>query len=439
MDGLSGTYHSLSYRDSYINTTTIGPFVTRDGVFNGDVWTQDENGQVAHIQGVHERGFIDAWALGTAIGSDQNDVKLLGEVTKPIAAYIVEVNPPDGRREWLFFDKSTNLIDRTETPMPTGRLVETYADFQMHDGTTQPWSIHFSDGHAENDEDDRILSLTTSTNVEASDFEPPASRAFVQFPGFMTSVDVPALIDKGRILLQTVVNGKPYDFQLDSGASDIVVDSDAAKAMGLQLYGRHQQTAAGRFVASKAIIPQLDVSPLTMRNVAVDVFPFKDKATNGDKIVGLIGFDFIAGSELRVDYREKTVTAFVPGQYSPPPDAYVIPAALDNRVPVIAVQVRQTIGEHFILDTGATDGFLFPDFAANHKQDVADRGLGSVIDFYYPHEYAEGVGGYIKLKPTQVAAFTVGGITFKDWLVNVLVNDYAQEAEDYDGLVGYDF
>jgi len=209
--------------------------------------------------------------------------------------------------------------------------------------------------------------------------------------------------------------------------------------MGLQLYGRHQQTAAGKFIASQAIIPELDAGALTMRNVAVDVFPFKDKTSSGDSIVGLIGFDFIAGLELRVDYGHKTVTALVPGMYTPPSDAFVVPAALDDQVPVISVQVGQSIGEHFILDTGATNGFLFPDFAVNHKRDVADRGLGAIIDFYYPHEYAEGVGGYIKLKPLQVAMFRVGGITFNDWVVNVLVNDYAQEAEDYDGLVGYDF
>src|SRR5690348_8448103 len=55
-DGLTGTYHSITYRDDYVNTTTLGPFVTRDGVFNGDVWSQDENGQVSHVEGIHERG-----------------------------------------------------------------------------------------------------------------------------------------------------------------------------------------------------------------------------------------------------------------------------------------------------------------------------------------------------------------------------------------------
>lgn len=439
MSGLSGTYHSIDYRDDYVNTTTLGPFVRRDGVFNGDVWSQDENGQVSHVEGIHERAMIDAYTLDNALSGGDSDVKLLGEVSKPVSAYVVEVNPADGRREWIFFDKTTNLIDRTEMPQPTGRFVETYANFQTRNGLTEAWSSHFSDGHNENDEDDTITSITTSTNIDPSDIETPTSRALVRFPGGETSVDLPVLIDKGRIILQTVVNGVRYDFQLDSGSSTIVVDNNAAKQMGLQLYGRRQQTAAGRFTASQAVIPELDVGELTMSNVAVDVFPFKDKTSSGDAIVGLIGFDFIAGLELQVDYGHKTVTALLPGMYQPPSDAYVIPAALDDQVPVIAVQVGQTIGEHFILDTGASDGFLFPDFVANHKQDVADRGLGSVVDFYYPHEYAEGVGGYIKLKPTQVAAFTVGGITFKDWLVNVLVNDYAQEEEDYDGLVGYDF
>jgi len=52
---------------------------------------------------------------------------------------------------------------------------------------------------------------------------------------------------------------------------------------------------------------------------------------------------------------------------------------------------------------------------------------------------AIGVGGEIRLKPTQVRSFSLGGVRFTDWIIYKMPGNTAQEAEDFDGLIGYDF
>jgi hypothetical protein len=53
--------------------------------------------------------------------------------------------------------------------------------------------------------------------------------------------------------------------------------------------------------------------------------------------------------------------------------------------------------------------------------------------------YSEGVGGETRLKPTQVGVFQIGGVRFEDWMVYTMPDNQVQQAEDFDGLIGYDF
>jgi hypothetical protein len=115
----------------------------------------------------------------------------------------------------------------------------------------------------------------------------------------------------------------------------------------------------------------------------------------------------------------------------------VLPAALDDQIPVVAVQVGNATGDHFILDTGADLGYVFPHFYKAHPDDIKDQGFGHALQEYLPEMTAEGVGGEFFIAPTQVRAFNVGGVNFSEWLMfetNGLFDD-----DFYDGLIGYDF
>ncbi|HEY7993571.1 MAG TPA: pepsin/retropepsin-like aspartic protease family protein [Candidatus Eremiobacteraceae bacterium] len=439
--GLTGTYSQITSGDDYAMTTTLGPFVTREGMRDRQPWSENENGEVVRVQGIHTSAAADDRALRAAMTSEVSGVMLLGEVSSPVSAYVVEVDPPGGRREWLFFDKATGQIDRTETLLATSRVVQTYSDFKARNGVTEAWSGHWSDGQPENDEDWHVTSLRAASGIDAAALDMPASRALVQFPTGVSSVDLPVSFVDGRVILRIMVGGKGYDLLLDSGTSDISIDRGAATAMGLKFYGQAQFASDGKFAVSKSIVPEIDVGTLKMSNVAVSVIPYSEFAKSGTEIVGLIGYDFIEGMVLRLDYDDRTATASVIGSYVPPPTSYVVPAALDDRVPIVAVQIGNAFGEHFVIDTGADLGYIFPGFAAAHPQDIADRGEGFMMTVNAPAMYAQGVAGVTQLKPTEVAVFRLGGVSFEQWVVYRMIADAKVGAEDdeYDGLIGYDF
>lgn len=436
-NGLTGTTREVSCQGDYRSTTTLGPFITSEGSISGQPWSEDENGQVVPVQGVHRRGAADARALNDALTHPTDGVKLLGEVSSPVTAYVVEVNPPDGRREWLFFDKVTSLTDRIEAVISGARTVETYADFKTVNGRTEAWSGHYSDGEAANDVDWHIGSLQVAKKSDQTPLAAPTSKPFVDFPNGVTSTKLPATIVGSRIVITLTIGGKGYDFLLDSGSSDINVDYAAAQQMGLTLYGKGVGAASGTFTASRSVIGEADIGPLALHNVVIDVIPFMDYPTLYKKVVGLVGYDFIAGAVLRVDYVNNAVYAYERGQYSPAAGSYPIPVMLDDRVPTVSAQVGQAAGDHFIIDTGADIGYLFPAFASAHPKDVADEGLGGEMGYYYTMS-ARGVGGTVPLIPTQVSRFQIGGVSFTNWLMYTL-DAKNIGGEDYDGLVGYDF
>lgn len=436
-NGLTGTTHEISCQEDFRSTTTLGPFVTSEGSIAGQAWYEDENGQIVPIQGVHQRGAADARALDDALTHPVNGVKLLGEVSSPVAAYVVEVNPPNGRKEWIFYDKATGLTDRIEAAVAGARTVETFADFKTVDGRTVAWSGHDSDGEAPNDEDWHITALQVAKKSGETPLEAPTSKPFVDFPSGVTSAKLPATIVGGRIVITLTIGGRGYDFLLDSGSSDINVDYVAAQQMGLTLYGKGVGAASGMFTESRAIISEADVGPLQMHDVTVDVIPFLEFPTLYKKLVGLVGYDFIAGAELRVDYENNAVYAYERGRYTPALGSYPIPVMLDDRVPTVSAQIGQAVGDHFVIDTGADNGYLFPAFTAAHPKDVADQGLGGEMGYLFSMS-ASGVGGAVHLIPTQVSRFQIGGVSFNNWLVYTL-DEKNIGGEDGDGVVGYDF
>lgn len=437
--GLSGTYSDIGAGADYISTHVLGPVTTRSGRSNGTSWWQDENGQVIRQESIHHRSDVDARALDQAMTSTANGVKLLGEVSAPAAAYVVQVDPPDGRRMWIYYDKHTNLIVRSESIYPHYRVINTYADFRTSNGRMAPWTETYSDGDPRNDETWATTSLRYGGPVDPTSLDIPASRNLVELPAGSSEVKLPSRIADGRIILTLTINGKGYDFMLDSGSSEINVDFAAANQMGLVLYGKSSAFATGSFQQSKSVIPDVSIGDLKMHKVVVNVLPFTENPDEKTKIVGLVGYDFIASAVIRVDYDNHSVSALPVGTYIPSADARAVPVNLDDRVPIAAAQIGNATADHCVLDTGATNGFIFPAFAAKYKDAIADEGGGKRMAESDPFMYAAGVGGTVSLRTTEIKSFNFAGINFTDWILYVEQGDASLEYEDYDGLIGYDF
>jgi len=270
--GETGTYTEISSGADYVDITQLGPTTYSSGRFRGQRWRQDENGYTRLVSGVHATDQISNDTLRRAIGGAEVDsVALLGEVSAPVSAFVIDVHPPNGRHEWIFLDKVTGRIVRTEEGRIGRRVVWTFDDFRTTNGITGSWHQHVADGFAGNDMDWRITKLEYGSPVAPSELAMPPSRQRVHFPPGIVDVRLPARIEDGSIIVRLYINGRGLDFALDSGASEIVLDRDVARRLGLATFGQNTETVAGSFSASSAIVPQIRVGDLTLDNVVVDL------------------------------------------------------------------------------------------------------------------------------------------------------------------------
>jgi hypothetical protein len=437
--GLTGVTRIIAVGDDYRESDTLGPVTTSFGRFHGQRWRLNENGILINQIGVHKRDQVDTQALRVAATASTKDVTLAGEVDTPAPAYVLKVNPPDGRLEWLLIDKKTSLLDSEIDAYPERRMTITYDDYRPLDGEMRAWHTHIGDGRTENDRDYRVTSDTVNVPVPDTDISIPDGGApILTFPPGAAPVRLPGGVMGGTVVVRLTINGRGLDFALDSGASGIVLDSQVAKEIGVKTFGRSIQTTAGPYEATQAVIPEIGIGPLTMRNTYVECLPFSQDLDYGTKIVGLLGFDFIANAVVNVDYDHGVVTATPPDLFTAPKDDVEIGATLDDGVPYVQVQVGEAIGEHFILDTGSDSVVIFSSFAEAHPDDVADEGLGRSINAAVPFLSASGVGGDIPETVTQVASYHFGHVNFTDFLLVRTHGHTAFEGEDQDGLVGFD-
>jgi predicted aspartyl protease len=437
--GLTGVTHIVVAGDDYRETDALGPVTTQFGRYHGQRWRLNENSILINEIGVHKRNQVDSEALHAASIAPTKDVTLAGEVDAPAPAYVLRVNPPDGRLQWLLVDKKSSLLDSEIDVYPERRLVISYDDYRPLDGEMRAWHTHVADGRPQNDEDYRITSDDFNVPVPDDDIAiPQGGSTIVSFPDGVSSVKLPATVTYGSVVVRLTINGRGLDFLLDSGADGIVLDSEVAKEIGVKTFGKFVQTTMGSYEASQAVIPEIGIGTVTLRNTYVQILPFNQQLDYGTKIVGLLGFDFIANAVVTIDYDHGTVTATNPDQFKPPTTGVEIGAVLDDGVPYVQAQVDNAVGEHFILDTGADDVVIFSSFADAHPDDVADEGLGRSINAAFPFLSAVGVGGEIAMTTTQVSAYHFGTVKFEDFLLYRTHGNTAFEGEDEDGLVGYD-
>jgi hypothetical protein len=436
--GLDGTRDIVRSGSDFREDTVLGPLREARGMFHHARWLQDPNGMTLLLSGIHRRDEISRDALAAAT-TGARYVRLIGEVLDPKPAYVVEVNPPSGRHEYLFYDKTTLLLIRMEAALPDVRLVTAYDDFRTTSGLTEPWHVHSSDGRPFNDADEKLETLAVGGPVDVGALAiPPDRRRLLETPG--PNVTLPAKIVADRVIVAVKIDKHTINLQLDSGASGIVVDRSVLDALQVKTYGRTTGATAGEYVETQAILPDMAIGPVHMRDVVVDSIPFTQWSGDGTPVAGLLGFDFIDGAVVHVDYLHGTVDLIEGSSFVPPPDAKSAPIVLDDGVPFLSVRVGDAVGEHFVVDTGADRSLLTSSFVASHPREVADQGLGQAMTASFPFVGgASGVGGRVSIRPTQVRSIGIAGITLPNWLFFATENAKSFEGEDMDGLVGQDF
>ncbi len=422
-DGQTGTLRVNRLGKDYRETTILGPLVYENGLHAGVHWQQNRNGITFSYAGFHER---DAISEHDWESNGERDVHLAGE-SVPLNAFVVEVDPPNGRHEWLFIDKKNGQIIRRDEVERNRRLVTSYDDFRPFDGESLAGHIRSVDSLG-NEREQTLLSRVLDTAPDPTDVAIPATRrTLLEFPAGTSTVRLPVRFVNGLLVTHVLLDGHPYDFLLDSGAAGIVIDPIVAETLGLERFGERIGSTIGPFPETTAIVPSVTVGLLHMRNIVSRVVPIPFRADEHTHIAGLLGFDFFAEGIVHIDSARGIVEALQPASFRAPADDLLVPIALDDKQPAVRIRVGP-VAARVILDTGANRSVLAAAFADRlEPADVrSESGSGRL----------SGIGGSGVAETVRITNLELAGVTLPDALVDISAADLG--FEDIDGLIGTD-
>jgi hypothetical protein len=170
----------------------------------------------------------------------------------------------------------------------------------------------------------------------------------------------------GTPLIPVKIQGKDYNFWLDTGSSMTMLASDVARdlhVVPLTPDTLEIVTSTGRVTANPALIPQMVLGQVTVRNAPTMIVdeammqmrqPKQIDLATQVKIDGIIGFDIIRQLDLEVDYGEGELRVRNPATSRRESDRNMFWVGL----PVVRISSSDGTQLHFGLDTGAQLTFV---------------------------------------------------------------------------------
>lgn len=156
-------------------------------------------------------------------------------------------------------------------------------------------------------------------------------------------------------------------FLIDTGASDLFLDVELAKALQLSFWGERHDPETKQTLKF-GTLASFEVGRMTLQHTTVVVMDFSAvTAFLGHRLAGLLGYPFFAKAVIAVDYPHKSIRCFAPQQYRLPRGTWQ-PLTVTTHRPTLKARLEGNVDGVFLLDTGDTSTVTFrPDFAQRHR------------------------------------------------------------------------
>ena len=163
----------------------------------------------------------------------------------------------------------------------------------------------------------------------------------------------------GTPTVQVRINGREYQFWLDTGSALTVLSSDVAASAGVAPVGSNTLTVgtfAGVAKATPAVVKRLEIGAIVLLNGPAIVIDADQMRVNvggraGVKVDGIIGWDTIRQFSISMDFKHGTITVQKPERLG------TIGTPSQNLTwfgqPIVEVRAKSGETLHFALDTGA--------------------------------------------------------------------------------------
>ena len=357
--GLNGTWsraEDLS-RGRWAVREDLGVFRSASGDDGQHRWRQDASGGVHSLNGAYSlrAAITDAWL--TRRGWLRADVA--GASLSPITRRsdeghdfdVLRATPKGGEPVDLWFDAHSHLLARTVRELPISLQTVRYADYRRVAGLQLPFRIETRDSSSSDVETVQVDGWRIERHVAAPAYAAPTPPDDTLLQAETT---VPLEID-GMVVVQARVNGRAFDFILDTGGHNILTP-DAVRSLGLQPVGAGASGGAGEGSLSEQYVrvEQLQIGDASMRDQHFYVLPLQyGTVERGERapLAGILGLEIFERFFVRLDYPAKTMTLRKLGNAEARIAGTPVPIRFDDDMPLLDGRIDGVPGV-IALDTG---------------------------------------------------------------------------------------
>jgi hypothetical protein len=423
--GLGGTFHSWLEGGRERDDQTLGPRSETTLRVGDRVWFESD-GAARELTGIllrraRTQRFIDSGAFAAA---PERCVALGAASVAGRPAYGVDVTADGGETETVYLDARTWLPARIAYDDDDGRTTIDLSDWRTVGGHRFPFQAVVSDGDPAFDTVQRTASLTVGTPVAAAVFAPLAGRQI--------ELDAPQTIRlsyvDGHDYAPVSIAGRTFNFLLDSGSQNIVIDRRVAQNLGLLQQGALEASGAARTGGLQvARLPELDVGAGKLRDLVVTTLDLRSSTAGAFRIDGILGYPFFAAAAVRIDQANASMTFGAPGSLTPGGERLALET--DRALPETRLRVNGSLDARFIFDTGnAAELLLYRPFVEAHP---------GVVAYSATNRRSYGIGGATSSYRTLLDELDFGSVPIYHSETDVMLATRGAFADRFDaGNVG---
>lgn len=427
----AGTEHLERSGGDYVAIVRQDPFQDEYGSFNGVGWHRDDNGFTSLTTSADETPFLPLRVLDD-LTDPKNDLSLAGVTPGNDPQYVVKsVEPGSKHPRWIFVDEATGLISRIESIGGKRRITHTFSDYRLDRGLREPWHIHDSDGRPALDADWQRVSVAHPAQIDPTHFAPAKSEPTVSF-GLDHAADLAARMFYGTFIVRLSVQGRGLDFLVDSGSSGSFIDRTVADELHLPSFGQTTQLPGGKGVQYRTMLEDATVGPVRLEHFALNAVDFNYQLSPDVRVVGVLGYDFLAGLVLHISYEGIGHAEVIPQSAfngpTPVPGAFTIPFSVDDGLPLVSIGVGDTVASRMIVDTAFPFTMVFGNLVADNASDFPDLNGKEHRDTSIPFANDGTYGVEAQAWRSPVSHFRIGPTDFRQF--DVIATTFSMNAAD---------
>lgn len=406
-EGRIGDYQeAVRARDgAFVSRSRYKLFGEANG-FDGRIrWKQDRSAATHHLNApfstadamtlawLKRRGFLQR---GSARVEAVRREKVGGRLATTLVMW-----PPGGNAIDLTFDNASHLLVRVRRVRPLSIVSETYEDYRQVGSMHVPFKITIDDqGDIQTIRPGRYLNASPA---RISFSAPPPPRDTI-----IPNRSIVPLRGKGIQIVTVALNGRQYDFILDSGGHNIVAPW-VAEELGIEVEGKGTSggSGAGRVTQSDTHIARLQIGNAVLNDqhfYVINLFGSPQK-NQPPPLGGMLGLETLQRLVITVD-KPRARLIVDPPRPGRRCEGDKVPLLFDEDMPVAPGSIDGIPGLIGI-DTGNSGrtAVLWRWATANRVVDKFRKGIAG---------QSSGLGGNSDQWTTPNHTLVVGGTTFRN-------------------------